>query len=51
MYFQKVFSTVNEIKTAIKEGHYDVNVSPCLKDKVKAARMVKKVLKKQLLSA
>lgn len=48
--FPESLSTVNEIKTVITKGNYDVKISPCLKDKVKSARLIKKVLKKQLLS-
>ncbi|GAB2545707.1 PHP domain-containing protein [Gracilibacillus alcaliphilus] len=41
-------STVHEIKLMINAGSYEVKISPCLKEKVKAARLIKKVLKKQL---
>lgn len=42
--------TAKEMKKAIIEGDYEIKIAPCIKDKVKAARLIKKVLKKQLLS-
>lgn len=42
------FSTASEIKAAIIAGDYVIKISPCLNDKVKGARLIKKVLKKQL---
>lgn len=47
--FSKSFTTAKELKDAIVEGDYEINISPCLSEKVKGARLIKKVLKKQLL--
>ena len=40
--------TVNELKQHIKEGSYQIDISPCLDIKVKSAKLVKKLLKKML---
>ncbi|GAE29597.1 PHP domain-containing protein [Alkalihalobacillus hemicellulosilyticus] len=41
-------STIQELKDVIMRNAYDIEISPCLKEKVKAARLVKKTLKKSL---
>lgn len=38
-------STVEELKEAIKQGNYEIELSPCLHTKVKASVMMKKLLK------
>lgn len=38
-------STVEELKEAIKQGDYEMELSPCLHTKVKASVMMKKLLK------
>ena len=38
-------STVEELKEAIKQGNYAIELSPCLHTKVKASVMMKKLLK------
>lgn len=48
--FSESLSTASELKSAIVEGDYEIKISSCLHEKVKGARLVKKVLKKQLLN-
>lgn len=38
-------STVEELKETIKQGNYEIELSPCLHTKVKASVMMKKLLK------
>ncbi|GGG01692.1 hypothetical protein GCM10010912_53170 [Paenibacillus albidus] len=40
--------TVEELKSVIREGEYEIVVSPCLPEKVKGAVMMKKLLKQML---
>ncbi|MRN56755.1 PHP domain-containing protein [Paenibacillus monticola] len=41
-------STVEELKQAIRQGSYEIEISPCLETKVKASVMMKKLLKQLL---
>lgn len=41
-------STVEELKVAIRQRNYEVEISPCLHTKVKASVMMKKLLKQML---
>lgn len=45
---QQSCSTVEELKTAIRQGRYEIVLSPCLHTKVKASVMMKKLLKEKL---
>ncbi|EKQ58051.1 MULTISPECIES: PHP-associated domain-containing protein [unclassified Clostridium] len=46
--FEKECNTVKEIKDEIKCGRYEISVSPHLNIKIKAATIIKSILKKQL---
>lgn len=46
--FEKDCTTVDELKTQIKNSNYQIEISPCLYTKVKSAALVKKLLKKTL---
>lgn len=46
--FEKDCTTVKEIKEEIAKGKYKIVISPCLKTKVKAATIIKKLLKEKL---
>ncbi|WP_231686910.1 PHP-associated domain-containing protein [Bacillus sp. JCM 19034] len=41
-------ATIDELRAVLMRNAYDITISPCLKEKVKAARLVKKTLKKSL---
>jgi hypothetical protein len=41
-------STVSELKDTLMEGKYEMIISPCLNTKVKAAKVVKSILKEKL---
>lgn len=46
--FKKECDTIEEIKREIAAGNYEIYISDCLITKVKAATMIKKLLKKEL---
>ncbi|MCF3944527.1 PHP domain-containing protein [Oceanobacillus alkalisoli] len=41
-------STIDELRTAIQQGNYEVKISPCLNVKVKAATEIKKMIKERI---
>lgn len=42
-------NSIDELKQVIREGNYEIKISPCLETKVKAANLVKRTLKKKVL--